>query len=68
MRMRCCSAADAALYLAKGAGKDRMALYSQALHSAQEVRRRLEGELRHAVERGEFRLAYPAALRPSDRR
>ena len=38
-------AADAALYLAKGAGKDRVALYSQALHSAQEFRRRLEAEL-----------------------
>ena len=51
-------AADAALYLAKGAGKDRVALYSQALHSAQEFRRRLETELRHAAERGEFGLAY----------
>ena len=51
-------AADAALYLAKGAGKDRVALYSQALHSAQEFRRRLEAELRHAAERGEFDLAY----------
>ncbi len=51
-------AADAALYLAKGAGKDRVALYSQALHSAQEVRRRLEGELRHAVERDQFELVY----------
>ncbi len=51
-------AADAALYLAKGAGKDRVALYSQALHSAQEVRRRLEGELRHAVARDQFALVY----------
>lgn len=61
-------AADAALYLAKGAGKDRMALYSQALHSAQEVRRRLESELRHAVERGEFRLAYQPRYALSNRR
>jgi diguanylate cyclase (GGDEF)-like protein len=61
-------AADAALYLAKGAGKDRMALYSQALHSAQEVRRRLEGELRHAVERGEFRLAYQPRYALDNRR
>jgi EAL domain-containing protein (putative c-di-GMP-specific phosphodiesterase class I) len=51
-------AADAALYLAKGAGKDRVALYSQALHSAQEFRRRVEAELRHAAERGEFGLVY----------
>jgi predicted signal transduction protein with EAL and GGDEF domain len=51
-------AADTALYLAKGAGKDRVALYSQALHSAQEFRRRLEAELHHAVERREFDLVY----------
>ena len=49
-------AADAALSR-QGAGKDRVALYSQALHSAQEFRR-LEAELRHAAERGEFDLAY----------
>ncbi len=51
-------AADAALYLAKGAGKDRMALYSQALHSAQEFRRQLEDELRRAIDRDEFHLAF----------
>lgn len=51
-------AADAALYIAKGAGKDRVALYSQALHSAQEFRHRIEAELRHAVEREELHLAY----------
>ena len=59
-------AADAALYLAKGAGKDRVALYSQALHSAQEFRRRLEAELRHAAERGEFDLAYQPTVRPRE--
>ena len=51
-------AADAALYLAKGAGKDRMALYSQALHSAQEFRRQLEVELRRAIDRDEFHLEF----------
>ena len=45
-----------------------MALYSQALHSAQEFRRRLEGELRHAVERGEFRLAYQPRFALANRR
>jgi diguanylate cyclase (GGDEF)-like protein len=61
-------AADAALYLAKGAGKDRVALYSQALHSAQEFRRRLEAELRHAAERGQFGLAYQPRFDLASRR
>ena len=61
-------AADAALYLAKGAGKDRVALYSQALHSAQETRRQVEAALRHALERDELTLVYQPRYRLDDRR
>ena len=56
--MPCCARPTPPSISAKRAGKDRVALYSQALHSAQEFRHPLEAELHHAVERREFDLVY----------
>jgi EAL domain-containing protein (putative c-di-GMP-specific phosphodiesterase class I) len=50
--------ADLALYAAKAGGRDRFLLYTELLHTAQQDRRRLEVELRRALERGQLRLAY----------
>jgi EAL domain-containing protein (putative c-di-GMP-specific phosphodiesterase class I) len=50
--------ADTAMYKAKGAGKARYALFDSSLHTEVARRLRLEGELRHAVERGELSVAY----------
>lgn len=61
-------AADAALYHAKGEGRDRVTVYSQALRSAQELRRRVEWALRHAIERRELHLAYQPRFDLTNRR
>ncbi len=61
-------AADTALYAAKTAGRDRVVLYSAALHAAQRQRRRLQSELGKATARGQFRLAYQPRLALADRR
>lgn len=50
--------ADLALYAAKDAGRNRLALYTQALSQAAEQRQHLEQELRQALERQEFLLYY----------
>ncbi|HSI33661.1 MAG TPA: EAL domain-containing protein [Tepidisphaeraceae bacterium] len=50
--------ADAAMYKAKEAGKNRFAVFDAALHAAAVARLRLEGDLRRAVARGEFLLHY----------
>jgi diguanylate cyclase (GGDEF)-like protein len=50
--------ADIALYKAKGEGRGRVALFDPSLDAALRERRRLEEELRHALARGEFTLAY----------
>lgn len=50
--------ADLALYAAKDAGRNRLAIYTQALSHAAEQRQRLEQELRQALERQEFLLYY----------
>jgi diguanylate cyclase (GGDEF)-like protein len=50
--------ADVALYEAKRQGKARFALFDPQMHARAEARLELEGSLRHAVERGELRLAY----------
>lgn len=50
--------ADLALYAAKGAGRNRMALFSPALSEAVERRRQLEIELRRALDQEEFVLHY----------
>jgi diguanylate cyclase (GGDEF)-like protein len=61
-------AADAALYDAKGNGRDRIGLYSQAMHASLQERRRLEVELRQAPARRQLRLAYQPRFAIADRR
>jgi diguanylate cyclase (GGDEF)-like protein len=43
---------------AKAAGRDRYEMYDRAMHAKALARLRTEMDLRHAVERGEFRLYY----------
>ena len=50
--------ADLALYRAKDEGGGLHFDYEPALHAHAEERRKLEFSLRHALERGEFQLAY----------
>ncbi len=50
--------ADIAMYKAKAAGKARYAVFDASLHAAVTERLRLEGDLRHAIERGELRVEY----------
>ncbi len=50
--------ADLALYAAKEAGRGRFFQYQSGMHSAAEERREIEEEMRLAVGRGEFHLAY----------
>jgi diguanylate cyclase (GGDEF)-like protein/PAS domain S-box-containing protein len=50
--------ADLALMRAKGAGRNRLACFDSQLAAEAEERQRLEGELRLALERGEFELFY----------
>ena len=50
--------ADLALYAAKDAGRNNMAMYSPRLSEATERRQMLEAELRLALQRDEFELFY----------
>ncbi|MGC4087923.1 MAG: EAL domain-containing protein [Polyangiaceae bacterium] len=50
--------ADAALYQAKQAGKNAYHFFSRELHDREVKRQSFERELRQAVSRGDFRLAY----------
>ena len=50
--------ADLALYRAKDEGGGQHFEYEPSLHAHAEERRKLEFSLRHALERGEFALAY----------
>jgi diguanylate cyclase (GGDEF)-like protein/PAS domain S-box-containing protein len=50
--------ADAAMYSAKNAGRDRVAIFSAELREAASARLALEGGLRHGLERGEFAVWY----------
>ena len=55
--------ADTAMYRAKEGGKARSAVFRRGMGEASSARLRLEGELRRALERGEFRVFYqPKAL------
>lgn len=54
--------ADQALYEAKGAGRNRMSLFTPALHEAAQRRARLAGELREALAAGQFSLVYQPIL------
>ncbi|MCY4746272.1 EAL domain-containing protein [Pelomonas sp. UHG3] len=54
--------ADLALYEAKGAGRNRMSLFTPALHEAAHQRTRLAAELRDALALGQFSLVYQPIL------
>lgn len=54
--------ADQALYEAKGAGRNRMSLFTPALHEAAQRRARLAAELRSALPLGQFSLVYQPIL------
>jgi diguanylate cyclase (GGDEF)-like protein len=54
--------ADQALYEAKGAGRNRMRLFTPALHEAAQRRARLAAELRQALPLGQFSLVYQPIL------
>jgi PAS domain S-box-containing protein len=50
--------ADAAMYAAKNAGKDRYVIFDRAMHEAAVCRLKLERDLRLALDRNELRLHY----------
>ncbi|HPG25419.1 MAG: EAL domain-containing protein [Spirochaetaceae bacterium] len=50
--------ADAALYVAKEAGRDRFVIYDPEITREADRSRKVEEELRHAIERGELALHY----------
>ncbi len=54
--------ADLALYDAKGAGRNRMRLFTPALHEAAQRRARLATELREALRLAQFSLVYQPIL------
>ena len=50
--------ADAAMYIAKSRGKDRVVVFEPGMHRAALTRLALKGDLERALERKEFRLVY----------
>lgn len=54
--------ADLALYEAKGAGRNRMSLFTPVLHEAAQRRARLAAELREALALEQFSLVYQPIL------
>lgn len=50
--------ADAAMYHAKSHGKNKFQLFSEEMHHKSSTRLTLEGELRDALEQGQFELCY----------
>lgn len=60
------SAADLALYRAKGDGGNCMRIYTPNLRHAVEDRRTSESDIRRATERQEFELFYQPQVRASD--
>ncbi len=60
--------ADAAMYEAKQAGKDRIHFYTPALGAAFQVRLALETDLRHALDRDELCLHYQPIFTAGDNR
>lgn len=55
--------ADTAMYRAKANGRSRYAVFNQSMHDEAIRRLRLETDLRHAIERDEFRLHYQPLVR-----
>jgi diguanylate cyclase (GGDEF)-like protein/PAS domain S-box-containing protein len=60
--------ADVAMYIAKTRGKGRYVLFEPHMHAAALERLELEADLRRAVERGEFTLAYQPIVQLSNGR
>lgn len=50
--------ADTAMYVAKDEGRDRVSLFNDELRAVVTERLRIEGGLRHAIERDEFRVWF----------
>ncbi len=50
--------ADTAMYAAKEAGRDRVSLFNQDLRAVVAARLAIEGDLRHALERGQLAVWY----------
>jgi diguanylate cyclase (GGDEF)-like protein len=60
--------ADMAMYAVKGDGKNDVQFFSSEVKSQSVERLSLESELRHALERGQFSLAYQPKLDAASRR
>ena len=60
--------ADAAMYAAKADERNSFRYYAPVMHAPARTRLTLAGELRQALARGEFRLAYQPSVRLDDRR
>jgi diguanylate cyclase (GGDEF)-like protein len=58
--------ADAAMYRSKERGRNSYQIFSKEMHSAVLTRMSLERDLRHALERNEFRLHYQPQLSLED--
>jgi diguanylate cyclase (GGDEF)-like protein len=58
--------ADLAMYIAKGRGKARYAVFESGMHAAVVERLELEADLRQALGRGEFFLRYQPVVRLAD--
>ncbi|MDQ1507459.1 MAG: hypothetical protein QOD57_5186 [Actinomycetota bacterium] len=58
--------ADLAMYLAKGQGKARYAVFEAAMHEAAIGRLELEADLRRALDLGEFFVLYQPVVRLGD--
>ena len=58
--------AELALYAAKGGGRGQFRFYASRLHSDAERRRRIEEDLRDALQRDQIRLAYQPVVSCQD--
>jgi len=61
-------AADAAMYRAKQAGRNGYQFFTAEINQRTRARAQMATELRHALERGEFALAYQPKVDLTDRR